>query len=71
MASAPATARPPSVSERKREEIMRAALDLFSRDGYERTSVGAISRNPGMTGTRPGPAGSSSLIPATISHFRY
>jgi AcrR family transcriptional regulator len=27
-----------SASERKRDDIMRAALGLFTRDGYERTS---------------------------------
>jgi TetR/AcrR family transcriptional regulator, mexJK operon transcriptional repressor len=49
MASTPVTVAPPSVSERKRDEIMRAALDLFSRDGYERTSVDAISAQAGVS----------------------
>ena len=49
MASTPVTAAPHSVSERKRDEIMRAALDLFSRDGYERTSVDAISAEAGVS----------------------
>jgi AcrR family transcriptional regulator len=34
---------PRSVSERKRDEIRRAALSLFVQDGYERTSVDAIA----------------------------
>ena len=40
---------PPSVSERKREEIARAALTLFARDGYERTSVDAIAASAGVS----------------------
>jgi TetR/AcrR family transcriptional regulator, mexJK operon transcriptional repressor len=40
---------PPSVSERKREDIARAALALFSRDGYERTSVDAIAAQAGVS----------------------
>jgi TetR/AcrR family transcriptional regulator, mexJK operon transcriptional repressor len=33
----------PGASERKREAIVRAALRLFLRDGFERTSVDAIA----------------------------
>jgi len=33
----------PTVSARKRDAIARAALTLFARDGYERTSVDAIA----------------------------
>ena len=38
-----------SVSGRKRDEIQRAALALFSRDGYERTSVDAIAAEAGVS----------------------
>jgi len=38
-----------TASERKREDIQRAALDLFSRDGYERTSVDAIAAAAGVS----------------------
>jgi AcrR family transcriptional regulator len=38
-----------SASERKRAEITRAALDLFLRDGYERTSVDAIAAEAGVS----------------------
>src|SRR5215472_5468716 len=36
-------------SERKREAIARAALTLFSSDGYERTSVDAIAAEAGVS----------------------
>src|ERR1700733_5503662 len=36
-----------SVSERKRQAIATAALTLFARDGYERTSVDAIAAEAG------------------------
>jgi TetR/AcrR family transcriptional repressor of mexJK operon len=36
-------------SERKREVIARAALTLFSSDGYERTSVDAIAAEAGVS----------------------
>jgi TetR/AcrR family transcriptional regulator, mexJK operon transcriptional repressor len=49
MASTASPAVPQSVSERKREEIRRAALDLFIRDGYERTSVDAIAAEAGVS----------------------
>jgi AcrR family transcriptional regulator len=38
-----------TASERKRDEIQRAALHLFSRDGYERTSVDAIAAAAGVS----------------------
>jgi TetR/AcrR family transcriptional repressor of mexJK operon len=38
-----------SVSGRKRDEIQRAALALFTRDGYERTSVDAIAAEAGVS----------------------
>jgi TetR/AcrR family transcriptional regulator, mexJK operon transcriptional repressor len=38
-----------SVSERKRADIRRAALHLFTRDGYERTSVDAIAAEAGVS----------------------
>jgi AcrR family transcriptional regulator len=36
-------------SERRREAIARAALTLFSSDGYERTSVDAIAAEAGVS----------------------
>ena len=38
-----------SVSERKRDEIQRAALALFTQYGYERTSVDAIAAEAGVS----------------------
>jgi TetR/AcrR family transcriptional regulator, mexJK operon transcriptional repressor len=39
----------PGVSERKREAIVQAALRLFLRDGFERTSVDAIAAEAGVS----------------------
>jgi TetR/AcrR family transcriptional regulator, mexJK operon transcriptional repressor len=38
-----------TASERKREAIARAALALFSQDGYDRTSVDAIAAEAGVS----------------------
>jgi TetR/AcrR family transcriptional regulator, mexJK operon transcriptional repressor len=38
-----------TVSERKRDAIARAALTLFTIDGYERTSVDAIATEAGVS----------------------
>jgi TetR/AcrR family transcriptional regulator, mexJK operon transcriptional repressor len=40
---------PVTTSERKHEAIARAALQLFSQDGYERTSVDAIAAKAGVS----------------------
>jgi TetR/AcrR family transcriptional repressor of mexJK operon len=41
--------RPPGGSELKRAAIVRAALELFLRDGFERTSVDAIADHAGVS----------------------
>jgi TetR/AcrR family transcriptional repressor of mexJK operon len=41
--------RPPGGSELKQSAIVRAALDLFLRDGFERTSVDAIAEQAGVS----------------------